>query len=73
LIISKEDIIPGYLLGGITEFIGIDCDFKTPNLHRKEPFFVRQHTIPRDMLFNFYTRVRRYDLDSVSPLVEKVT
>lgn len=35
VVVSKEDIIPGYLLGGIMGTIGINCEYKTPNLNRK--------------------------------------
>ena len=52
--------------------IGINCDYKTPDLNRKESFFIRQNTIPRDLLIDFYSKVRRYDLDTVSPLVAKI-
>lgn len=70
--ISKEDIIPGYLLGGIMTGSGIECDYKTQSLNRKETFFVKQSTVPRDLLLGFIPRVRRYDLDTISPLVARV-
>ena len=35
VVISKQDILPGYLLGGVMSTMGIDCDYATPNLNRK--------------------------------------
>lgn len=62
VVISKEDILAGYLLGGIMDTIGIDCDYKTPELNRKESFFIRKSSLPRELLLNFYPKMRRYDL-----------
>ena len=35
IIISKEDVIPGYLLGGIMYRNGIDCFYKIPEFNRE--------------------------------------
>lgn len=53
-------------------YIGIDCEYKIESLNRKETFFVKQNTIPRDLMIGFYPKVRRYDLDTVSPLIERI-
>ena len=72
VVFSKEDVIPGYLLGGIVSSLGIDCDFKAPEFDRSQSFFVRQQSIPREIFFNFYPKIRIYDLDTVSAQVEQV-
>ena len=35
IIVSKEDVIPGYLLGGIMYRNGIDCYYKNPEFNRE--------------------------------------
>ena len=72
IIVSKEDILPGYLLGGIVHRNGIDCFFKTPLLDREREFFVNENTIPREFLIKFVPKVRRYDLEAVSPAYARI-
>jgi len=33
---------------------------------------VNKNTIPRDLLINFYPKLRRYDLDTISPVYARV-
>ena len=35
IIVSKEDVIPGYLLGAIMHRNGIDCFYKSPEFNRE--------------------------------------
>ena len=53
VIISKEDILPGFLLGGIFYRFGIECNFKDETFSRDMEFFIKQKTIPRTLFYGF--------------------
>lgn len=65
--LSKEDIIPGFLLASIMDRNGIECDYKTPELKRNSKFFVKENLIPKSLLVGFFVRERMYNLESISP------
>lgn len=47
MIVSKEDVIGGYLLSGIVSKLSIECDFKQKTFLKQKKFFVHENIIPR--------------------------
>lgn len=71
--LSKEDLLPGYLLSSLLERFGLICDFRRSSFSKHAvQFFVSSGNIPRDLLLGFRVRTRRYDLPAISPLVREV-
>jgi hypothetical protein len=71
--VSKEDLIPGYLLGAIIDRFGLVCDFRRPVFDKHNvQFFVKSGNIPKELFLGFKMRTRRYDLSSISPLVRDI-
>ena len=71
--ISKEDLIPGYLLSAVLEKVGINCDFRRNVFNKNNvKFFVRSGNLPREMMTGFSVRTRRYDLAPISAVVRDV-
>ena len=47
MVVSKEDVIGGYLLSGIVYRLGLECDFKQKGLMKQKKFFVHENILPR--------------------------
>jgi hypothetical protein len=73
-VVSKEDLIPGYLLSSVVERIGLHCNFRQSSFNKHEiDFFAKDGNIPKDLLLSFRIKVRRYDLAAISSVVQDVT
>lgn len=73
IIISKEDLIPGYLLSSIIERMGIDCNFRRSSFNKHEiDFFAKSDNLPRDLFVGFRMKIRRYDLTSLSAQIQNI-
>lgn len=71
--ISKEDVVPGYLLSAIIEKLGLICDFRKTTFDKQQvQFFIKSDNIPKDLFVGFRIHIRRYDLASISPLVKTI-
>ena len=71
--VSKEDLVAGYLLGSVIERIGLNCNFRHSSFNKHDvDFFAKPGNIPRDLMLNFRIKVRRYDLASLSPLIQDI-
>jgi hypothetical protein len=66
LMVSKEDIITGYLLSAIISRNGLICDFKKSSFDKSSDFFVGENNIPRDLFKGFRIKSRRYDMSNIS-------
>lgn len=66
VIVSKEDILPTYLLGAIIYKNGLETNFKSSEFSRDINFFVREKTIPESLFVKFIPIERRYNLEMVS-------
>ncbi len=64
--VSKEDIIIGYLLSAIISRNGLVCDFKKSSFDKNADFFVGEQNIPRNLLKGFKIKTRRYDMCNIS-------
>jgi hypothetical protein len=62
MIVSKEDVVGGYLLSGIVDKLGLECDFKQKSFVKQKKFFVHENIIPRDVLITFMPKTRQYDM-----------
>jgi hypothetical protein len=40
VIVSKEEVVAGYLLSAIVDKLGLECDFKVKTLLKQKKFFV---------------------------------
>lgn len=72
IVCSKEDILPGMLLGGIIELNGVLCDFKCMEFSRNVEFFSQEAILPRSMLIGFVPIEHRYNITALSPQLEAV-
>ncbi len=62
IIVSKEDVVGGYLLSGIVGKVGLECDFKHKSFMKQKKFFVQENIIPREVLITFMPKSRQYDM-----------
>lgn len=73
VIITKDDVIPGYLLSSIIEKLGLVCNFRDSTFDKyKVKFFIKSGNIPKDLFVGLKMCVRRYDLGNISPLVKNI-
>ncbi len=62
VIVSKEEVVAGYLLSAIVDKLGLECDFKVKTLLKQKKFFVHENILPREVLTAFVPRVRQFDM-----------
>lgn len=65
MIVSKEGVIGGYLLSGLVEKVGLDCDLKVKSFLKNKKLFVEEDILPREVFQRFRAKVRRYDMESL--------
>ena len=71
MIVSKEDVVAGYLLAGIVWRLGVECDFKVKGFLKQKKFFVNENVIPREVFVTFGMRTRMFDMEAVCPTYSK--
>lgn len=47
MIVSKEDVIPGFILSGIVHKLSLECDFKQKTFLKHKKFFIHENILPR--------------------------
>ena len=73
VIITKDDIIGGYLLASLVERIGLNCDFRQSSFDKHEvDFFGKDDNLPKDLFTGFRIKIRRYNLGGLSQKAQDV-
>lgn len=71
MIVSKEDVVGGYLLSAIVSKLSLDCDFKQKSFLKQKKFFVHENILPREAFITFIPKTRHYDMEAICPAYSK--